>query len=100
MKKALKFPLSHRHRALGEVERCAVCDWPSATKRGAETHRRSCHGQNSWADRNWSVFYAYREEGATVGELMVTHNLSQASIYRIIQRGIAYPGIYELEEGA
>lgn len=92
-KKILQFP----RQRLGEVELCTLCNYPSPTQRGIRIHHRACHSNSEMADRNWAVFYAFRMEGTPVAELVEIHGLSHATIYRIIQRGLTYPGIYERE---
>lgn len=103
-KKVIDLPVRNLHymsrrSTLGRRFRCRYCGYPSATKMGRKVHVRMCHTDNDKANRNWEIFYLYREEGKTVPELAMQYKLSPGSVYRIIQRGLAYPGIYELEGG-
>lgn len=96
--KILKLPRRKPTAAMREVEHCPVCGYPSATKQGARAHLTRSHGAGAIADRNWSIFYAYMEERSSVAELCVMFGVHASTIYRVIQRGISYPEIYELEE--
>lgn len=102
-KRVVDLPLNlmyvNRATSLGRRFKCHYCGYPSATKRGKLMHIRKCHTENSTANRNWEIFYRYRYSRKSPVQLAKQFNLSVGSVYRIIQRGIAYPGIYELEGG-
>lgn len=89
----------NRRLTLGRRFKCRYCGYPSATKIGRKIHVRMSHTDNDKANRNWEIFYLYREEGKTVRELSERFGVGPGTVYRIIQRGVAYPGIYELEGG-
>lgn len=94
----IPFPRLGRRKLLGDVHHCKVCGFPSASQRGAATHYRACHTDNELADRNWEILYFHQVHGYSAARLAYEQKLSIASIHRIIFRGLAFPGIYELED--
>lgn len=103
-RKIVDFPTKNLHHVsrmspLGKRHKCPYCGFPSATKKGKKLHVTRNHTQNPRADRSWEIFYLNRENGKSTHELAEMFNLSEASIRRIIWRGVAFPGIYELEGG-
>jgi len=101
----VQFPgenLRHADRAKPRMRRllCPVCGFPSVTSRGRQMHRLRMHGANSFADRNWEIFYLHtdKQNPTTIDTLAQRYGLSEATIKRIVWRGMAWPGIYNLEE--
>lgn len=92
------FPRQGRRISLGDTYSCDVCGFLSTSKRGQANHFRSCHEDNPVADRNWEILYFHQVHGHSPARLAYEHKLSITSIYRIIHRGITFPGIYELVE--
>ena len=79
-----------------ESHRCPMCGYPSLSKRGVDIHTIRSHGMNEQAERNYAIFHMVMVDGMAPSTVAEALEISTGTVYRVVQRGLSYPGVYEL----
>jgi len=88
--------MKRRDRYAVDCFHCPVCGYPSLSVRGTRIHHTLSHGAGGFAERNWAIFEMATHSAYSIQTIAEVFSLSEASILRVVHRGLSWPGIFDL----